>query len=162
MPRPWRAIGPLTLCLAAAACGTGRVVLRHPCTLHLDSGQDCTVLVHERQNGALEIDEFEPALLPAYLLSFVLFDWIDTAIVCPTQAVRALCFDDLSIQGGLLGWLYCLTPCASLTLGMQAPTRELFAVDAIAVRRLQAATGEERSALVRALFPPRILDVEFP
>lgn len=159
MPPPARPF--LALALAGAAtlpsCGHCLWVETRPGEAQLQGGRMVDLVVQERQFGALEHEDDTP-VVPA-LLGWLLLDWVDT-VWAPVQGVRALVSDDYAIQGGFLGWLAAFaTPFASLSPGAMGPNPRAVAVDGKQLDALATATGAEREALLRALFPnPRVVD----
>ena len=114
-------------------------------------GGSVEVHVHRRLHGLLEAERFEPELTLSYLLSFVAFDWLDTA-AAPLVAIRCMLDPEQSIEGGPIGELAALTPGASLSPGMRVCRDQIDDVDPQKVERLRTATGEAREQLLFEVF----------
>ncbi len=151
----------LVAILSLSGCGACLLVQRQECELHLEGGGSIPVYVHRRLHGILESEGFEPELMAPYLLSFVVFDPLDTAFA---PLVGAYCmFDpDLAVEGGPVGVVAALTPFASLSPGMIFAPRAIEGVDQEQVDRLRVATGAEREQLLLSIFKDRnVRDLTF-
>jgi hypothetical protein len=147
--------------LPLPSCGACLIVERQPCELTLEGGGSVSVDVHRRLYGMLETERYEPEVTLSYLLSFVAFDWIDTA-VAPLIAIRCMFDPTQSIEGGPIGVLAALTPGASLSPGMRVCQDHIDDVDPQKVERLRTATGEAREQMLLEVFGDKnVRDVTF-
>jgi hypothetical protein len=154
------AAGPAVALLLAAlpGCGTNLLVVRHDAELRTFDDRVIPVRIDYRTELGLWHGGDHPVMTAVIGILFEPVDFFYSTGV----AIVAITDDEWSVAGGPLGWLWALTPFATLVPEWELPPDSFARVDEALLLRLQSSDPDERRDAARMAFgDDRIRSFEF-